>query len=59
MLIERDLIRFTDFSDPAQKRLIERQTLRMRSKQLNLIDDEHGLFLNVGWVNSFIVSPTL
>ncbi|WP_340124134.1 hypothetical protein [Methylobacter svalbardensis] len=44
MLIERDLIRFTDFSEPAQKRLIERQTMRKSSKQLNLIDDEQGLF---------------
>jgi len=44
MLIERDLIRFTDFSDPAQKRLIERQTLRMRNKELNLIDDALNLF---------------
>jgi len=43
-LIERDLIRFTDFSDPAQKRLIERQTLRMRNKELNLIDDALNLF---------------
>lgn len=44
LLIDRDLIRFTDFPDPAQKRLIERQTLRMKSKQLNLIDDETSLF---------------
>ncbi|MGZ4998152.1 MAG: hypothetical protein ACXV8J_10040 [Methylobacter sp.] len=43
LLIDRDLIRFTDFPEPAQKRLIERQTLRLRSKQLNLIDDESNL----------------
>jgi hypothetical protein len=44
LLIERDLIRFTDFPDLAQKRLIERQTLRMKGKRLDLIDDEMTLF---------------
>lgn len=44
LLIDRDLIRFTDFPDLAQKRLIERQTLRMKSKRLDLIDDEMTLF---------------
>ena len=44
LLIDRDLIRFTDFPNPAQKRLIERQSLRRKDKQLNLIDDESGLF---------------
>lgn len=44
LLIDQDLIRFTDFPDLAQKRLIERQALRMKSKQLDLIDDELSLF---------------
>lgn len=44
LLIDRDLIRFTDFPDLAQKRLIERQTLRMKGKRLDLIDDEMNLF---------------
>lgn len=44
LLIDQDLIRFTDFPDLAQKRLIERQALRMKSKKLDLIDDESSLF---------------
>ncbi|MFI3185786.1 MAG: hypothetical protein QX198_07370 [Methylococcaceae bacterium] len=43
LLIDRDLIRFTDFPELAQKRLIARQTLRMNSKKLNLIDEGSGL----------------
>jgi len=41
LLIERDLVRFTDFPEPAQKRLIERQSLRMHGQRLKLIDDEN------------------
>lgn len=41
MLIDRDFIRFTDFPEPAQKRLIERQSLRMNNAKLNLLDDDH------------------
>ncbi len=41
LLIDRDFIRFTDFPEPAQKRLIERQGLRMKNAKLNLLDDEH------------------
>ena len=44
LLIDRDLIRFTDFPELAQKRLIARQTLRMNSRKLNLIDEGSGLF---------------
>ena len=40
MLIDRDFIRFTDFPEPAQQRLIERQGLRMKGTKLNLLDDE-------------------
>src|SRR5690606_13017270 len=35
LLIDRDFIRFTDFPEPAQKRLIERQGLRARKSDLN------------------------
>jgi len=41
LMIDRDFIRFTDFPEPAQKRLIERQGLRMKAAKLNLLDDEH------------------
>ncbi len=43
LLIDRDFIRFTDFPEPAQKRLIERQGLRMKNAKLNLLDDDHHL----------------
>lgn len=39
LLIDRDFIRFTDFPDPAQKRLIERQGLRSKKSNLDLLDD--------------------
>src|SRR5450830_355688 len=40
LLIERDLIRFTDFPEAAQKRLLERQGMRARSNKISIIDDE-------------------
>jgi hypothetical protein len=40
LLIDRDVINFTDFPEAAQKRLIQRQGLRMKSKQLYLLDDD-------------------
>lgn len=40
LLIDRDFIRFTDFPEPAQKRLIEREGLRARKSELNLLSDE-------------------
>lgn len=40
LLIDRDFIRFTDFPDPAQKRLIERQGLRTNKTNLNLLDSD-------------------
>lgn len=42
LLIDRDFIRFTDFPDPAQKRLIERQGLRSKKSNLNLLDDNEN-----------------
>lgn len=41
LLIDRDFIRFTDFPEPAQKRLIDRQGLRRRGANLNLLDDDY------------------
>lgn len=43
LLIERDYIRFTDFPDAAQKRLVERQTIRKSSVELDLVDTEDDL----------------
>ena len=40
LLIDRDFIRFTDFPDAAQKKLIERQGFRAGKKNLNLLDYE-------------------
>ena len=42
LLIDRDYIRFTDFPDAAQKKLIERQGFRTGNKNLNLLDDDDG-----------------
>ena len=39
LLIDRDFIRFTDFPDPAQEKLIKRQGLRLKRTNLNLLDD--------------------
>jgi hypothetical protein len=44
LLIDRDFIRFTDFPEPAQKRLIERQGLRARKSDLNLLEDDDDHF---------------
>ena len=38
LLIDRGLIRFTDFPEVAQKRLLERQTMRKSNLSLNLLD---------------------
>lgn len=43
LLIDRDFIRFTDFPEPAQKRLIERQGLRARKSDLNLLEEDDRL----------------
>lgn len=40
MLIERNLIRFTDFPVAAQKRLIDRQTLRKKTQLSSILEDE-------------------
>ncbi len=40
MLIERNLIRFTDFPVAAQKRLIDRQTMRKKTQLSSILDDD-------------------
>lgn len=40
MLIERNLIRFTDFPAAAQKRLIDRQTMRKKTQLSSILDDD-------------------
>lgn len=42
VLIERDVIRFTDLPEAARKRLLERQALRQKKTQLSNILDEEG-----------------
>ena len=42
LLIERDLIHFTDFPAAAQKRLNYRQNLRKHSNALNIIVEDDG-----------------
>jgi len=37
LLIDRDFIRFTDFPAAAQKRLVERESLRERKSDLDLL----------------------
>lgn len=40
MLIERNHIRFTDFPVAAQKRLIDRQTMRKKTQLSSILDDD-------------------
>ena len=39
ILIERNLIQFTDFPAAAQKRLIDRQTLRKKTQLSSILDE--------------------
>lgn len=39
MLIERNLIRFTDFPVAAQKRLIDRQSMRKKTQLSSILED--------------------
>jgi len=44
VLIEKNLMRFTDLPDAAQKKLLERQSLRQSLTALKLLgDDDQGL----------------
>lgn len=40
LLIERDLLRFTDFPAAAQKRLIARQNMRKKNRMSDIIDED-------------------
>lgn len=42
LLIERNLIRFTDFPEAAQRRLNERQSMRKSTQLSDLLDDADG-----------------
>lgn len=42
LLIDRDFIRFTDFPNAAQQRLLERQGLRSKKSDLNLLDENEN-----------------
>ena len=44
MLIERNLIRFTDFPQAAQKRLNDRQSMRKNTQLSKLVDENHDNF---------------
>lgn len=44
LLIERDLLRFTDFPAEAQKRLIKRQNMRKQNRISDIIDEDSDLF---------------
>lgn len=43
LLIERDLLRFTDFPAAAQKRLIARQNMRKKNRMSDIIDEDEDL----------------
>ena len=44
MLIERNLIRFTDFPQAAQNRLNDRQSMRKNTQLSKLVDENHNNF---------------
>lgn len=45
MLIERNLIRFTDFPVAAQKRLIDRQSMRKKTQLSSILDDSNDIII--------------
>lgn len=40
LLMERDVLRFTDFPEAAQKKLMERRSMRSSLRSLRLLDEE-------------------
>lgn len=46
LLIERHIIRFTDFPQAAQKRLNERQSMRGKPDAPGMLDDSANIFLD-------------
>jgi hypothetical protein len=43
LLVERNMIRFTDLQVPAQKRLNDRQSLRKKTQLSSLLDDNGNI----------------
>lgn len=43
LLIDRDLIRFTDFPHAAQKRLNDRQTMRKKTQLSSIVDESSDI----------------
>lgn len=43
VLIDSDVIRFTDLPEPARRRLLERQALRNKTSLSNIVDDTSEL----------------
>jgi hypothetical protein len=46
MLIDKNVIRFTDFPEAAQKRLNDRQSMRKRTQLSKLVDDSDDIIFN-------------
>jgi hypothetical protein len=46
MLIDKNVIRFTDFPEAAQKRLNYRQNMRKRTQLAKLVDDSDDIIFN-------------
>ena len=46
MLIERNIIRFTDFPEAAQKRLNDRQSMRKKNQLPRLLDENQDIRFN-------------
>ena len=44
ILIERNLIQFTDFPAAAQKRLIDRQSMRKKTQLSSILDDSQVIY---------------
>jgi len=44
LLLERNIIRFTDLPQAAQKRLNERQLMRNKTQPSNILDDSTNIF---------------
>jgi len=42
LLIERDALRFTDFPEAAQKKLLARRSMRSSIRSLQLLDEDEG-----------------
>ncbi len=45
LLIDRNVIHFTDFPIAAQKRLLDRQSMRQKNQLDNILDDDNEDFL--------------